>query len=174
MILTTAQKATLNTWLQTNASSLSDDDAAAALNANFAPNYWVWRTGVTRQDMYTTITDLPSSWDWTIYIAQTVPQQGGWVQMFMGDTLDMSRSNNRVGIAKIYGNTNAETLHCFAVGRRVCTVLEKLYVTAVVSPPANSGNDGVAGNRGKISNPDLLVIEGAISAQQVSDVRNGG
>lgn len=173
MILTTQQKTTLRNYLTAHPELANDDVAAAALNALVSSSYFVWRTSVSRSDMYTTISDLPSSWDWTIYIAQTVPQQNGWVQMFMGDILSMAALNNRIGIAKIFGNTNAETLHCFAVGRRACTVLEQMFVAAVVSPPANSGNDGIAGNRGKASNPDLLVVEGSISAQQVSDIRAG-
>ncbi len=173
MILSAQQKATVKAYLTAHPELSNDDTAAAALNAIVSPNYFVWRTSVTRQDMYTTVSDLPSSWDWTIYIAQTAPQQNGWTQMFMGDVLSMAASNNRVGISKIFGASNASTLHCFAVGRRACTVLEQMFVAAVTSPPANSGNDGIAGNRGKASNPDLLVVEGSISAQLVSDIRAG-
>lgn len=173
MILTSQQKTTVRNYLTAHPELSNDDVAATALNALVSPSYFVWRTSVSRSDMYTTISDLPSSWDWTIYIAQTVPQQGGWTQMFMGDQLSMAAVNNRIGIVKIFGNANAETIHCFAVGRRACTVLEQLFVVAVASPPANSGNDGIAGNRGKTSNPDLLVVEGSISAQDVSDIRAG-
>lgn len=43
--------------------------------------------------------------------------------------------------------------------RRPCTNGERLYVTAATGV----GNDGIAGNRGTATNPDLLGFEGSIS-----------
>ncbi len=55
---------------------------------------------------------------------------------------------------------------------RLCTNLEKLFVTAISSSP---GNDGVPGNRGTNTNPDLLVLEGSnLTGPDVSDaILNG-
>ncbi len=181
-LLSQAQKTTLNTWLTNNASGLTDKQAATALNALFSPSYFVWRTSVSRAEIYNTISDVPSSWDWSKYVSQSVTEQGAWVQMFMGDQADFSKVNLRGGIGKIFTSaSSANRDHAFAIGRRATTDFEQLYVVAVTSPQANSGNDGIAGNRGKTTNPDLLgvgndgvsIIQGTVTEQDVSDIRGG-
>lgn len=174
MIMSPAQKVAVKTWLNANAAALSDDAAALALNASANPSYWAWRTSVSRAEVYNLTSDLPSNWDWTFYKNQSATEQNAWVQMFMGDVADFSKNNLRGGIAKIFtAGSSANRDHAFAIGRRLVSVLEKLFVIAVTSPQANSGNDGIAGNRGKVTNPDSLVFEGTINGQLVSDIRGG-
>lgn len=174
MPLTTQQKATVKTWLDANAVGQSDDAAALLLNAKASPDYWAWRTSVSRSEIYNLISDAPSSWDWTFYKNQSATEQNAWVQMFMGDQADFSKMNLRGGIGKIFtAGASVNRDHAFAIGRRTVSVLEKLFVVAVTSPQSNSGNDGVVGNRGKVTNPDVMGFEGTINAQTVSDIRGG-
>lgn len=182
MNLSSAQQTSFRNWLLANASGLSDLDAANLANAVASPNYWVWRTSVSRADVYATTSDLPSNWVWSTYKAQTVTEQNAWTQMFMGDQCDFSRLNNRVGVDDIFGgnaNGNAQRSHVFAVGRRRATNFEKLFVTASATQGGKvTGNDGVTGNRGLTSNPDTLgvdasgqVIEQPVSSQLVAEIR---
>jgi hypothetical protein len=82
--------------------------------------------------------------------------------------------NLRAGIGKIFGGSagqNAQRDHCLAVGRHKAKNVEKLFATAVVSPPANSGND--AGQpRGSTLNPDVMGFEGNVTYQEVEQARN--
>lgn len=162
-----------------SADSSSDNLQRAAdwYNSQVSPAYWVWRTSVSRSNIYTTITDGGSVWNWTTYKNQSVTEQGAWVQMFMGDAMSMGQLNNRQGIASIFtgsAQANAQRDHCFAVGRRTCSNLEKLFAVAVANPPANTGNDGVVGNRGKTTNPDLLTLESTINGSDIYDALLNG
>jgi hypothetical protein len=165
-----AQLQALKTWLLVNAQTLDDQQAADALNILASPHYWVWRASVTRRDIYTTVPDTGSSWNWTTYKNQPVSEQNAWVQMFMGDEVNFSHMNVRVGIAAIFtgsASANAQRDHCLAVGRRKCTIIEKLLAIAVTSPPANTGNDGIVGNRGNTTNPDVLGFEGFVTPDDI-------
>lgn len=174
-VLSPAQLATLKTWLTDNASGKDDETAAGLLNAAASPDYWVWRSDVRRVDVYRTTSDAATTWGWTGFKNQGVPEQNAWFEMFMGGQCDFGNQNNRSGALAIFGTTGAggdNRTHIFAVVRRKASVAEKLYAVAVVSPPANTGNDGVANNRGKTTNPDVLTVEGTITATNVSEARN--
>lgn len=139
-----------------------------------AVDYWVWRTIVQRIDIYNTTSDAATTWDWTLYKNQSVTEQNAWVQMFMGDRADFSKTNLRAGIGKIFtaGSTGNRD-HSFAIGREKATRVGKLLSVAITSPPANSGNDGIANNRGKTSNPDLVGTNGGdLTGDNVTIARN--
>jgi hypothetical protein len=146
---------------------------ALALNAAASPAYWVWRTNISRSEIYNTTSDTGSTWSWTLYKGQAAVEQNAWVQMFMGDQANISQVNLRVGIAAIFtAGASAQRDHCLAVGRRTCNRIEKMLAAAVTSPPANTGNDGVVGNRGKTTNPDVLTFEGNITGDDIEAARN--
>lgn len=140
--------------------------------------YWVWRSIVSRVDIYKNTSDLPSNWVWLTYKGQSVTEQGAWVQMFMGDQCDMSALNNRVGVDDIFGgnaNGNAQRSHIFAISRRLITNFEKLFVTASTTQANKiTGNDGIVGNRGKITNPDTAGFQGMINADDLFDALLNG
>ena len=150
-------------------------EIARQLNFLASPNYWVWKTGVPRTEIYNETSDLPSSWNWTTYKNQSVVEQGAWTQMFLNDYANFSKVNLRSGVAAIFSGSAPATdqrNHCFAVSRRKSTVAEKACAVAVVSPPANTGNDGISGNRGNTTNPDVLTLEGLITSDDVESARN--
>lgn len=134
-MLTPAQKATLKTNIQANpdvnAPYVAGDLSGVAdlYNALASPAFYVWRSSVSRAEIYNGHSADNTDWDWTIYKGQGVAEQNAWTQMFMGDQADFSKANLRSGVGKIFGAANANTLHCLAMGRRQATRLEKLFAT---------------------------------------------
>lgn len=172
MILTSQQLTTLKNWLTANADGVQDEPAAAMLNAASSPSYWV--SSVARADVYDKPSQDATNWDWTIFKNQSVAEQGAWREMFMNDTGRIDLVNWRRGVATIFTGSapaNAQRDHVLSCGRRIATVGEQLFAVAVVSPPANTGNnEGQA--RGSTANPDNLGAEGKVSVQNISEARN--
>ena len=138
------------------------------------PDYWGWRSAVSREEIYNETGPTGSNWDWTTYKGQGVAEQNAWVQMFMGDSANFGKLNLRVGIGKIFSGSGAPATqrdHCLSLGRRKVLRVEKLFGIAVVNPPANTGNNA-ADARGAATNPDVLGFEGAISGSDVTQARN--
>jgi hypothetical protein len=165
MGLSNAQKLILKGWLVAN---------AAALNAQAAPDYWVWRESITRFDVHHQTGPDGTTWNWATYKTQGVAEQNAWTLMFMGDVGPVGLVNFRAGVLAIFSGTGAplaQRTHVFAVGRRRATVAQKLLAVAVVSPPANTGND-TAQARGSAANPDNSGYDPPITAQDVIDSLN--
>lgn len=180
-MLTNAQKTTLKAAIEAdnalNAKPNNPDGNAEILLALMqaaSPDYYVWRSNVSRADVYNLTGDGSSSWDWTLYKGQAVAEQNAWTQMFMGDQANFGLLNIRVGVGKIFTGSaqqNAQRDHVLSVGRRKATVLEKILAVAVISPPANTGNNtGTA--RGTTTNPDLLGFEGSLTTDEIEAARN--
>ena len=166
MLLTAQQKATVKaailadvgvsqTFIDGNTPGVAD-----YMNANASPAFWVWRTNVTREEVYTLQNDLPVSgaqtgfWEWTTYKNQAVAEQNAWVQMFMGDTANFSRLNLRDGVGKIFTGSaaaNAQRDHCLAIGRRLASRVEKILATGT----------------GSTASPGTMVVEGPLTATDV-------
>lgn len=135
------------------------DAAAIWYNQEAATPYWVWNEKLAESAIYDTKSDTGSTWVWGTYKGQSVVEHDTWSKLFMGGDTNMSHVNNRAGVLEIFGGAGAPTTqrnHVFAVGRRKATNFEKIMATEVLSPPSNTGNDGVTGNRGKTTNPDEL------------------
>lgn len=129
---------------------------ASAMNLAASPAYWVWRTSVSRSEMYNKASPDATFWDWTIYKGQSVTEQNAWVQMFMGDSADFSQANLRAGIGKIFGAANAQTVHALAIGRRQATRAEKLLATGT----------------GSAASPGVMSFEGAIQIADIGEIFN--
>lgn len=146
---------------------------AAAFNAPASPDYWVWKSSLTRSEVYHQTSPDNSNWNWQTYTNQSVTEQGAWTQMFMGDAGPIGNVNFRAGVLAIFSGAGAPTTqrnHVFSVGRRKATRAEKLFAVAVVNPPANTGNN--TGNaRGSATNPDNLAFEGKVTAAEVETAR---
>lgn len=183
MQLTAPQIQTLKTWVNARLAEVptrTENDLAALANANAAPDYWLWRSKLSRATIYHGTGPGGTAWDWATYKAQTVPEQNAWTQMFMGDEGPVGNVNFRAGILAIFSGSGGATqrTHCYAVSRRLATVGEKLFAVAVVSPPANTGNVS-ADTRGATTNPDNLGIgsdgqpmEGQVTPQNIIDAQN--
>lgn len=159
MILTPAQKTTLKAAILADAgvSQMFIDGntpgVADYLNVNASPSFWVWRTDVSRADIYNKQNDLTVSgaqtgfWEWNTYKTQNVSEQNAWVQMFMGDIANFSQQNLRDGIGKIFTGSaaaNAQRDHCLAIGRRPASRVEKILAigTGTAASPATMPTEG--------------------------------
>lgn len=156
MALTAAQKLTLKADILANPDALAiydigDLSALADLyNQPASPAFWVWRTNVSRADLYHSTSPDGTTWNWTTYKNQGVAEQNAWVQMFMGDLADFSKPNLRAGIGSIFtgsAQANAQRDHCLSVGRRLARRVEKLYALGT----------------GSSVSPATMVVEGALS-----------
>lgn len=197
MPLTSAQLATLKTAIAANSTTIpagqpwtgsfagqainalpNNADANTAIagwyNMTASPDYFGWKPSVTRSDVYHTTSLDGTTWNWTTYKNQSAVEQNAWTQMFMGDSGPIALVNFRQGVASIFtgsAQANAQRDHVFSIGRRLVTNGEKVYATAVVSPPANTGNNtGTA--RGSATNPDNLPFTGSITRSDVENARN--
>lgn len=163
MVLTTAQLQTIKAHILASpdmSTKQPNEDGAFAIRDLFSliavPDFFVWRTDVTRASLYNDTSGDGTTWDWTIYKGQSATEQGAWTQMFMGDRADFSKVNLRAGIAKIFGANNANNTHCLAMGRRQATRIEKL----------------LASGTGSTASPATMTGEGLITIQQIVDARN--
>lgn len=148
-------------------------------NQTATPNFWVWRTNVSRRDVYFTVPDTNSAFDFVTYKAQAVPEQGAWTQMFMGDAADFGNIAMRNGVFAVFSGNAAQNLqraHIFAVGRRVCNRAEKIFAVApssaggiVVGP--NNGNT-ITDLLGATTNSAVMPFEGSITASEVRESLN--
>jgi hypothetical protein len=176
MELTPSQLDSLKTWLAANAVGQDDEQAAALLNAAASPSYWVWKSFVRDEDIYTQLSVDATTWSWTIFIARSQGERDGWRQMVnMAGGIKPYLSNTRTGVADIFsgaGGANQRT-HLLALSRRTATVGEKLFAAVATGP----GNDG--GTRGTTTNPDQFgagldgeLLESEVTVANVSEARN--
>lgn len=161
MTLTDAQKATLKTHILANqdtATLYTDGNLPGLtdlLNAQASPAFWVWRTNVTRAEIYHGTSPDNTTWNWTTYKAQSPSEQGAWVQMFMGDQANFALPNLRAGVAAIFsGNAaqNTQRDHCISMGRRLARRIERLLATGT----GTTASPGTMTFEGELSYTELI------------------
>lgn len=161
--MTDAQLATLRTNILTLAApgqplellvAAGNTDAIADYyNALAVPDWFVWRTSVSRADIYSGNPQPENSaWNWTTYKNQSATEQGAWTQMFMGDQANFAQDNIRAGVSAIFtgsAQANAQRDHVLAVARRQANRLEKLFAvgTGSTAAPAKMGFEGTTSGR---------------------------
>jgi hypothetical protein len=127
---------------------------AQALNAQAAPDFIVWRSSVTQDEI------MQNGFDWVRVDNLSVGKARIWVWMFSNATgaMNPSKLNVRAGIDECWKGTAADLAvraavyaHC----KRACTVLEKIFSTG-------AGSD---------ASPATMAVEGAISYQEVQAAR---
>lgn len=166
MLLSTAQLALIKADIAANndlnilPNSSDGNDALAKLyNLPAVPDFWVWRTDVSRAEIYNLTSPDTTTWNWSTYKAQAATEQNAWTQMFMGDRADFSKANLRAGVAAIFTGSapaNAQQAHILAMGRRKATRLEKVLATGT----------------GSSTVPAVMGAEGSIRGDEVSQARN--
>lgn len=159
MELSLAQKQTLKTWLTTNASGLNNEEAAALLNAFPTPDFWVWRTNVSKAEIVqkTSIDGTTFNWVGNGFITRSVGELTAWQEMFNGSqAINPSLANVRTAFSDIFsgtGNAAANRTHLLTVARRKATVAEKLFAagTGTTASPAVMG----VGAEGEVTGDDV-------------------
>ncbi len=155
-MLTPAQLATLKAAILADATlsafpNTADGnfEVAALLNLEASPAFWVWRPFVPEAEIYEVTTQDATTWDWTVFIAQSLQEQGAWRQMVsMRGGMNPSLANVRAGVAKIFAGTAAgpvaQRLHLLTIARRKATGAEKALATGTgtTAAPATAGFAG--------------------------------
>lgn len=132
---------------------------AAGLNQTAAPAWIVWRTNVTRGEIYHLTSAEGTTWNWTTYKNQGVSEQGAWEQMFMNDEANFALPNLRAGVAAIFtgsAQANAQRDHVLAVAKRSATSGEKCLSTGT----------------GSTASPATMTFEGALTYPDVQAARS--
>lgn len=169
MSLTPAQLQTLKADIAAdsvlNAFPNNDDGAfaiAAAYNLAASPDYWVWKTSVTKSELVNSTSVDATTFNWTGngFIGRTVGELTAWQEMFNGSgAVNPSLPNVRQAFADIFsgtGNATANRTHLLAVARRKATRIEKLFATG----------------SGTTATPSILAFDGNINFIDVSQARN--
>lgn len=130
---------------------------ADALKANASPDFIVWRTSVTKDEI------MQNGFDWTQVDNTTVGKACIWEWMFDNGSasINPSKLNIRTGIDEAWKGTAAMLLvrdavyvHC----KRKANILEKLFATGT----------------GSTVSPATMVIEGTINYIEVFDAMQWG
>lgn len=145
-------------------------EVAKLLNLPASPDYWVWRTLVTKVEYTQSTSQDGTTFNWTGsgFIGRSQGERDAWRELFNGtESCNPSLLNVRQAFLDIFSGVMAPApanrAHLASVSRRRCTRAEKLY--AIDTP--NSG-----ANRGTTGDPDTLVFEGNVSVSDVDAARN--
>ena len=155
--MTPAQIAILKAYIQadpvlgpkTSGSGTDFGFIADAMNVAASPNFWVWRTTVSEDEIVGMASADGTNWSWPALIARSQGERDVWGRMLSGGPINPSRANVRQGVADIFsGSANsapAQRAHLLAISRRLATLAEKLLATGVGSTasPANMGWEGL-------------------------------
>jgi hypothetical protein len=179
MNFNSTQQATFKTWLDANAVGLSDQDAANLANQPSSPDYWAWRTSISKHEITdqssfdtdgTTVTNFTWGGATGGFIARSQGEREAWRELFNStDSCKPSLANVRTAFNDIFSGAGAgaqgNRAHLWGACQRKVTNAEKLFVTQTVGGPTQTGN------RGAKTNPDTLVLEGIVTSQNVAEAR---
>lgn len=118
-------------------------------NAASNPAVIVWRTDVSRSQIYHQTSGEATTWNWTTYKGQNATEQNAWTQMFMGDVANFALPNLRAGVDAIFSGAGAaatQRAHVAAIAKRTATRLEALFAVGLhtVVSPSVMAVEGVA------------------------------
>lgn len=141
------------------------DAIAKAMNLTASPDFWVWKTSVTKAATVQTASTDGTTFTWAGngFITRSAGEQAAWRELFEGGACNPSLANVRQAFTDIFsgtGNAAANRTHLLAIARRKATVFEKLFATGT----------------GSTASPAVLVIEGSVGYQEIVDAwnANGG
>ena len=160
MQLSTAQLQALKTWVIANASGVFDQATANTLNAIASPDFWVWRTSVTKAECVQTASVDGTTFNWVGngFITRSVGEQTAWRELFNHtESVNPSLANVRQAFADIFsgtGNAAANRTHLLTIARRKATLGEKTLGngTGSTANPATMGS----GAEGEVTLQNLV------------------
>lgn len=165
MQLSQAQLATLKSDLAANFPALPDEEAAAQYNAAASPDFWVWKTKVTKDELTNSTSVDGTTFNWTGagFITRSQGERDAWRELFNGsNSVNPSLPQVRQAFSDIFSGGTAPApanrTHLTTVSRRKATRGEKLFATGT----------------GSTASPAVMGAgaEGLISASNVSEARN--
>jgi hypothetical protein len=125
-------------------------EIALAYNAPASPDFWVWRTSVTKDELTNGVGPDGTTFTWAGngFITRAAGEQAAWRVLFcVSGSVNTALSNVRQAFTDIFsgtGNAAANRTHLSAVSRRKATRAEKLFATGTGSTasPATMGHQG--------------------------------
>jgi hypothetical protein len=169
MDLTPAQRSTLKAAiladpvLSTKVSGPGTDYGviAAALNAAASPDFWGWRTAVTKDEIVNATSQDATVFNWTGlgFITRAQGERDAWRELFsLTGTVNPSQPNIRQAFSDIFSGATAPApanrTHLLAVSRRKATLAEKLLATGT----------------GSTAVPALFTVEGGVSIGEIGGI----
>lgn len=166
--LTSAQLTTLKTDIATNfpgTANTPDGDFSLATSYNTvaSPDFWVWRTSVSRDEAVgsTSVDGTVFSFVGTGYITRAQGERDAFVALFSSaGTVNASQPQVRQAFADIFSGSTAPApanrTHLLTVARRKASRIEKLY--------------GVG--TGSTASPATMATEGSVTPQEIRAARN--
>lgn len=143
----------------------SDGNAAIAIayNLNASPDYWVWRTAVSKAEYYqsTSVDGTTFSMVGTGFITRAQGERDAWRDLFdSSGNANPSLPQVRQAVADIFSGATAPApanrTHLLTVSRRKATRAEKLFATG----------------SGTTVSPSVMSFQGSVSYQDVESARN--
>ena len=165
MALTTAQKATLKTYIEANPTWMAyshNSDGALAISQELAldasPDVVVWRSDVTEAEIVGDTSGEATVWDWTVYAALTRSEQGAYERMFASGTVDAGKPNIRQGFADVFNGPSGadQRVHMAAISKRLANDLESLFAVGT----GTTGDPATMEVEGRVSYREILTVMG--------------
>lgn len=132
---------------------------AAAYNLNASPDFWVWRTSVSREELTnsTSIDGTVFNWTGAGYITRAQGEREAFQQIFDAEgRVNPSLPQVRQAFLDIFSGAAAPApanrTHLATVARRKATRAEKLFAA---SGAGTTGSPGVMGFEGSVSYQDV-------------------
>ena len=175
MPLTAAQRTTLRADVQADGTlntlphtTNSADQIVAAYNAVASPDFWVWRTSMSKGEYVNSTSGDGTVFSYvgTGFITRSAGEQAAWRDMFdnAGNAVNPSLPQVRQAFLDIFSGATAPApanrAHLASMSRRRATRLEKLFAVASSGPGTGTGALGATGN------PGALVVEGVLSSAE--------
>ena len=165
MALTTAQQATLKTYIEANPVWMvynHNSDGALAISQELAldasPDLIVWRSDVRESEIVGDTSGEATVWDWTVFAALTRQEQGAYERMFASGTVDAGLPNIRQGFADIFNGPSGagQRTHMSAIAKRLANDLESVFAvgTGSTAVPATMAVEG------RVSYREILTVMG--------------
>jgi hypothetical protein len=161
MALSTAQLATIKTHIEASGdmNTQPNDEPgaqtiAALFNAPASPDFWVFRSKITEEEIVGQPSPDASLFNWTTYIQRSQGERDGWMRLFRSGQVNPSLTNVQNAIADIFSGAGGlnQRNHINACFRRKATRLEKLLATGTGS----AASPGTAGFEGTITITDVV------------------
>src|SRR5688572_8452306 len=108
MNLNTTQLQALKAWVNANASGVFEQSTANTLNADASPDYWCWRSSVTKNEVVTQPSADATTFTWAGngFVGRTAGELECWNQLFNSTlTCNPSLLNVRQAFADIFSGT---------------------------------------------------------------------
>lgn len=137
-------------------------EIAKAYNLTATPDFWVWRSSVTKSEYVQGVGPEGTTFTWVGngFITRAAGEQMAWAEIFNHvQACNPSLPNVRQAFTDIFsgtGNAATNRTHMTAVSRRKATRGEKLY----------------ASGTGSTASPATMGFEGQITFQDVYKARN--